>query len=247
MGRILLSLALPFYNEEENVTRVIRELEQAFAEEGLEDYEIMAVNNGSSDRTGELLEGLEEKNARIKIVTVPVNQGLGFGVLEGFRQAQGEYVGFNCGDGQIAAHDVVKVWRKLIQENLDLCKVKRVVRQDGFQRLFVSFVFNSLCHLLFGVRSMDINGIPKIMKREALERLELFSRDWFIDCELMIKATQQKLQIGEVEVEFLKRQGGSSHVNWKASQEFLKNLFIYRVKGWPSAPKKAILIQKASR
>lgn len=247
MGKVLLSLALPFYNEEENVTRVIQELEQAFRGEDLDDYEIIAVNNGSSDRTGELLEKLQKKNPRIRIVTVPVNQGLGYGILEGFRQAEGEYVGFNCGDGQISAEDVLKVWRKLVQENLDLCKVKRIVRHDGFQRLVVSIFFNCLCRFLFGVQSTDINGIPKIMKREALERLELFSHDWFIDCELMIKATQQRLRIGEVEVEFLKRQGGSSHVNWKAVQEFLKNLFVYRINGWPSVYKKMLLAEKVSR
>lgn len=246
MRKTLLSLAFPFYNEEENVTRVIQDLEQAFTREGLEDYEIIGVNNGSSDRTRTLLEGLQQKNSRITIVTVPVNQGLGHGILEGFRQARGEYVGFNCGDGQISAEDVVKIWRKLIRENLDLCKVKRVVRHDGFQRLVVSIFFNCLTRLLFGVQSMDINGIPKILKREALERLELFSKDWFIDCELMIKATQQKLKIGEVEVEFLKRQGGSSHVNWKAVQEFLKNLFAYRIKGWPQSSGK-LLLEKASR
>ncbi len=233
MTRPRLSLVFPFYNEEENLGRVLTELEEAFEKERLEDYEIVAVNNGSWDRTAELLKGYRERNSRVKIVTVPVNQGLGYGILQGFQGAEGDYVGFNCGDGQISAADVMKVWRKISQEALDLCKVRRVVRHDGWNRLVISFIFNLLCRILFGVRSTDVNGIPKILKRERLEALQLFSRDWFIDAEMMIKATQQGFKMGEVEVEFLKREGGSSHVGLRAILEFLKNLFVYRVKGWP--------------
>lgn len=235
MGKVRLSLVLPFYNEEENIDRVILDLEQAFREERLESYEIVAVNNGSRDRSAELLTAHETRNPRVKVVTVPVNQGLGYGILQGFKQSQGDYVGFNCGDGQIGAGDVVKVWRKLTADDLDLCKVKRIVRHDGFSRLVISFFFNWICRLLFGVRSTDINGIPKIMRQEALQRLEIFSLDWFIDAEIMIKVTQQKFKIGEVEVEFLKREGGSSHIGLQAIMEFLKNLVRYRIKGWPKA------------
>jgi len=238
VSKPLLSLVLPFYNEEENVSRVIGDLEAAFENEGLKDYEIIGVNNGSWDRTGELLKELHEKNPRVKLITVPVNQGLGYGVLQGFREAQGEYVGFNCGDGQIGSEDVVKVWRKLIEEGLDLCKVRRVVREDGLKRRAISFCFNWVCRLLYGVRSSDVNGIPKILNREKLEALNLFSRDWFIDCEIMIKATQQRLKVGEVDVVFRKRTGGGSHVNFKAIREFVKNLLRYRLQAWPEVEPK---------
>ncbi len=235
MVRPRLSLALPFYNEEENVANVIHDLENAFASEGLENYELLAVNNGSWDKTAEILKELNQKNPRVKIVTVPVNQGLGYGILQGFKAAEGDYVGFNCGDGQISAEDVMKVWRKLITGNFDLCKVKRVVRQDGLNRRFISAIFNTLCRVLFGIKSRDVNGIPKIMKREVLERLRLVSKDWFIDAEIMIKATQAGFKIGEEPVEFLKRKGGSSHVDFRALIEFFKNLLIYRFKGCPMA------------
>ena len=239
MGHARLSLVLPFYNEEANVLRVIHDLEAAFEKEGLEAYEIVAVNNGSRDRTGELLKGLHKKNPRVNIVTVPVNQGLGHGILQGFNASGGDYIGFHPGDGQIGAGDVVKVWRKLVREDLDLCKVRRVVREDGFQRKVISLIFNFLCRAMFGIRSDDVNGIPKIMKREALEKMALVSRDWFIDTEIMIKAAQLGLKIGEEDVQFLKREGGKSSINHRALLQFLKNMVLYRVRGCPMETKRA--------
>lgn len=240
MGPAKLSLVVPFYNEEANVTRVIRDLDTVFEKEGLSDYEIVAVNNGSSDQTAELLKGLHEENPRVKIVTVPVNQGLGYGILQGFRNSEGRFVGLHPGDGQIGAGDVVKVWRKLVREDLDLCKVRRVVRQDGIQRRMISLIFNFLCRAMFGICSDDVNGIPKIMKREALEKLALVSRDWFIDTEIMIKATQFGFKIGEVDVEFLKREGGRSSINHRALLQFLKNMVRFRIQGY-SVEKKAFV------
>ena len=239
MGHARLSLVLPFYNEEANVTRVIHDLENAFQRERLNEYEIVGVNNGSWDRTGELLKTLHEKDSRVKIVTVSVNKGLGFGILQGFNASEGDYIGFHPGDGQIGAGDVVNVWRKLVREDLDLCKVRRVVREDGIQRRVISLIFNFLCRVMFGIRSDDVNGIPKIMKREALEKMALVSRDWFIDTEIMIKAAQFGLKIGEENVHFLKRKGGKSSINYRALLQFLKNMMLCRIKGCPMEKKPA--------
>lgn len=239
MSEKLFSVVIPFYNEEQNVDCVIEDLEKSFEQHGIKNYEIVAVDNGSWDRTGELLKSHNERNSRVRVVTVPRNQGLGFGVLQGFNAARGDYVGFNGGDGQVTADDVVKVYRKLMTDGFDLCKVKRIVRQDGLERRVISFVFNWLSRILFGVKTKDVNGLPKIMRREVLERLRLVSRDWFIDAEIMIKAQQMGLKIGEVEIQFLKREGGRSHVHYGTVVEFLKNMLVYRLTGFASREGKA--------
>jgi glycosyltransferase involved in cell wall biosynthesis len=234
MNEKLVSVVIPFYNEEQNVNRVMEDLEKSFEQNRIRNYEIVAVNNGSWDRTAEILRAHSQRNSRVRVVTVPKNQGLGFGVLQGFNEARGDYIGFNGGDGQVTGDDIVKVYRKLMTDGFDLCKVKRIVRQDGFERRVISFVFNWLSRILFGVKTNDVNGLPKIMKREVLERLQLVSRDWFIDAEIMIKARQMALKVGEVEIQFLKREGGRSHVNYGTVLEFLKNMLVYRLKGFPS-------------
>jgi glycosyltransferase involved in cell wall biosynthesis len=230
-GDKFFSLVLPFYNEEANVDRVLSGLENALNKENIEAYEIVAVDNGSRDRTGELLRQKAGANPRIRIVTVYPNRGKGWGILQGLAEAQGDWVGFCDADGQIAPEDVVAVWRKAAAEDLDLCKVNRVVRQDGFERRVISWFFNTLCRVLFGVKDRDVNGTPKLLKRGVLPKLAIGSRDWFIDCEIMIKAARLALKTGGVDVRFLARPAGSSNVNYRTVLEFLKNMLVYRLKG----------------
>ncbi|MBI4970703.1 MAG: glycosyltransferase family 2 protein [Candidatus Omnitrophica bacterium] len=232
MKNKMLSVAIPFYNEEENVDRVIRGIVRVFNDAALEDYEILAVNNGSWDKTGEILTDLNANNPRIRIVHVMKNKGLGWGILQGLAQARGEYLCIQCGDGQTEPDEIIRVFETLKKYQLDLCKVRRVVRGDGPFRAFISWVFNALSTIMFSVKTDDVNGLPKVMTRKAYEDLSLRSSDWFIDAEIMIKAARLRLKQGEVETEFLKREGGSSNVNWKTVMEFIKNMIKYRIKGF---------------
>ena len=83
--------------------------------------------------------------------------------------------------------------------------------------------------LLFGgLGSIDINGNPKIMPREYLERMHLQSKDWFLDAEVMIKAKRLKLPVFEMNVIAQMREGGESNVRGSTIREFLINLYRYR-------------------
>lgn len=222
------SLVIPFYNEEENVRSVVDGLVNAF-EEKLTDYELILVNNGSMDKTPQILEEMSErKRGKIKVVHVPVNQGYGWGIINGLSAAGGDFVGYMCGDGQIQPGDVVRAFDCINSGKCDLAKVKRVARRDGLVRKVLSQGYNSLFFLLFNVRSLDVNGSPKILKRELLEVVSPVSKDWFIDAELMIKAKHLDLKVEEVPVEFLRRKAGRSHVKFATIWEFVKNMFGYR-------------------
>src|SRR5438552_18121238 len=93
-----LSIVLPFYNEEECVERVIRDVHSALR--GLP-FEIVAVQNGSRDRTEEILNCLTKHLPQLRIVVVPVNRGFGYGLIQGMAASTGEVVGFMPGDGQV--------------------------------------------------------------------------------------------------------------------------------------------------
>lgn len=88
--------------------------------------------------------------------------------------------------------------------------------------------YNALFRLMFGARSKDINAKPKVFKREALERLKLSARDWFIDAEAMIQAERLALSIKEIPIVFAARKHGSSNVRFSTMVEFLKNMWKYR-------------------
>lgn len=224
-----LSLVIPFYNEEKNVKRVVSGLVNDF-EKGSIDYELILVNNGSVDKSPQMLENLaKEKPDKIRVVHVPVNQGYGWGIINGLKNTSGEYVGFMCGDGQIKPQDVIKVFNSIRKGNYDLVKVKRVDRKDGIIRKVLSPVYNFLFLVVFNVGTMDVNGSPKIFKRELLATISPSSKDWFIDAEIMIKAKYLNLKVGEVPVEFLRREKGRSHVELTTILEFARNMFNYRL------------------
>jgi len=229
-----LSLVIPFYNEEKNVREVISGLSDTF-ERSSADYELILVNNGSSDKTPQILESLARKKPdAIKVVHVSVNQGYGCGIINGLKRVSEEYVGFMDGDGQIKPSDVLRVYSKLIDEDLDLCQVKRVAREDGPIRKFISYCYNFVFRFLFSLNVKDINATPKIMRRDIYEKLDLVSKDWFLDAEVIIKCTKMRCKIGEVSVTFHKRETGKSYVNLSTILEFLKNMIRCRLGGFES-------------
>ncbi len=226
-----LSLVIPFYNEERNLSYFLSSLTSLFNSKKV-DYEIIAVNNGSVDRTGELLKSFAAKNRRMRVVTIPRNIGYSFGITSGLKLASGKYVGYCWGDGQIVAEDVYRVFEALKAGKADICKIKRVYRQDSFFRQLESSMYNLFYRLLFSLNLKDINGCPKIMKRDVLAALSPVSRDWFIDAELMIKAFRKNFKVLEIPVTYYRRNKGKSHVRLTTSLEFIKNAIKFKLRGY---------------
>jgi len=224
-----LSLVIPFYNEEKNIRGVVSGLVNSFENSSI-DYELILVNNGSIDESPKILEDLaKEKPNRIKVAHVLVNQGYGWGIINGLKLASSEFIGYMGGDGQIKPRDVLRVFNCIRNENYDLVKVKRAVRKDGIIRRFLSTVFNFLFLVSFNVKTLDVNGSPKVLKRELVKIICPTSKDWFIDAEIMIKAKYLNLSVAEVPVEFLRREEGKSHVKSAVILEFAKNMLDYKL------------------
>ncbi|MHB2018504.1 MAG: glycosyltransferase family 2 protein [Candidatus Xenobia bacterium] len=219
----MLSLVVPLYNEEANVVTVAQALLGALRT-GPDAFELVLVDNGSRDGTGRLIDELMAKHPEVRKVRVEVNQGYGWGVLCGLQSAVGAHVGFMGGDGQIDPIDVVALWRRAVTQQVDLAKVCRMRREDGWKRRVVTFFCNLIFPLVFPVRTRDINGTPKILRREVYEGLHLRSKDWFLDAEVMIKCGRLGCRIDEMPVTFLARAGGQSNVRLTTLWEFLLNI-----------------------
>lgn len=229
-----LSLAIPAYNEAAGLEKTIEDLVEAFAAAAV-DLELVVVDNGSTDGTGEVIDALVARGLPITKRTVPVNRGYGLGVLVGLRASRGEHVGSIPADGQVDPRDVVKVYRLLAEARTPrLVKVRRRFRMDGLRRKLVSIVYNALVNLLWGgLGSIDVNGTPKMFPRAYLGRMELRSTDWFLDAEILIRAKQLGLPVHEMNVLAQMRAEGASHVNSQTVFEFLGNLARWRVRPPP--------------
>ncbi|HET7287464.1 MAG TPA: hypothetical protein VFI71_08340, partial [Pyrinomonadaceae bacterium] len=113
-------------------------------------------------------------------------------------------------------------------EDLDLTKTYRVIRDDGLYRRLISAVYNAIFSLLFGFKVRDINSKPKIIRRDKYELLHLESDDWFADAEIVIRARELGLKVGETPVHFKSNDNRGSFVKPKAILEFTSNLLRYR-------------------
>ncbi len=224
------SLVLPFFNEEAGAAGTVSGLSAALRGAGFP-YELVLVDNGSTDLTGGVLARCAEEDACCRVVRVPVNEGYGWGILNGLSRARGRFVGYMAADGQIAPSDMLRVFGELRSGSCRVAKVERVRRHDGPCRKVVSAVYNSAFRLLFGTPARDVNGTPKMLLREDLETLGLASKDWFIDAELMLKASALGWKVAQVGVEFLPRRTGSSKVRMSAIFEFMINMARCRLGG----------------
>ena len=222
-----LAIAIPFYNEEGNVEGVLSGLCEAFDAAGI-DYMLVPVDNGSSDETGAIIDRLGRDNPCLQGLHLSPNQGYGGGILAGMARCNATIVGYTWGDGQICPADHVAVYTKLRDEKLDICKIRRVERHDGAGRKVMTTVYNMLFPLLFRTLPGDVNGCPKMFRREVFDQLQPSSRDWFLDPELMIKAGRNGLSIGEVPAVFLARTEGYSKVNVLVALAFLRSMAVYR-------------------
>lgn len=224
-----ISLVMPCYNEQECVATTVRRLLTAFEAAGHR-LEIVAVNNGSNDETGAILEDLALQHRTIRVHHVVANQGYGFGILSGIPLCTAEWIGFIPADGQVDPADVVHLFESLLNARGNvLGKVRRRFRMDGVQRKVISIAYNGLVNLLWPrVQSLDINGTPKIMRRSVLTAMRLESTGWFLDPEIMIKANYMRLRVLELNAFARMRGNGVSHVRTSTCWEFLRNLLAFR-------------------
>ena len=194
-------------------------------------WEIVLVANyieGSDDETPDVVKKIAEQSDNIRTVMRPKQGMMGWDMRMGLDAARGTYIGVIDGDGQFPPESIIACLLKCELEDLDLTKTYRVVRDDGLYRRLISAVYNAIFGLLFGFKVRDINSKPKIIRRDKYELLHLQSDDWFADAEIIIRARELGLKIGETPVHFSINDNRGSFVKPRAILEFTSNLLKYR-------------------
>lgn len=246
-----LSFVMPCFNEEDVIEYTIPQFVAAFEKAGVR-LELVAVDNGSTDATGRILRDLQARGLPVVPHRVEVNQGYGFGILSGIARARAPWVGMIPADGQVDSEDVVRLFEALRHvKGRALGKVRRRFRMDGGLRKVVSIFYNGLVWCLWPkIGSIDINGSPKILQREVLQALDLESKDWFLDPEIMIKSHYLGVRVLEMNVFARMRGNGLSHVRATTCLEFFKNLLRFRfsagLKAWRAQAQKKLGAETAT-
>lgn len=225
-----LSLVIPAYNEAGSIGMVVMGLVEEFRKAS-QPLELIVVNNGSTDETSHILLDLRRVYPEVRTVDVFPNRGYGNGVLEGLKVASGYYAGWMHADLQVDPRDVLKIFLDLETSGADLAKGVRQHRFESKFRNFQSAVYNAIFALFFGGRHADVNGTPKVFKRELLSELHLVSRDWFLDPEIIIKLIHSGKKIVERDIVWRSRKRGNSKVSILTPLGFIWKMIIFKLKG----------------
>jgi glycosyltransferase involved in cell wall biosynthesis len=223
---------MPCYNEEAVIPYTIPQFVQAFQAAGHR-LELIACDNGSRDRTGEIIKGFAAQGLPVVYHRVEPNEGYGNGILKSIPVCTAPWIGIIPADGQVDAEDAARLFEVLKHtDGRVLGKVRRRFRMDGPARKVVSIVYNGFVWMLWPrLGSIDINGLPKIIHSDVIAKMDLQSRQWFLDPEIMVKAHYLGVRVIEMNVFARMRSHGLSHVRANTCVEFLTNLIRFRFGG----------------
>jgi dolichol-phosphate mannosyltransferase len=169
-----LSVVFPVYNEEENVPILLREIAAALDGRGWS-YEIVAVDDGSTDRSLEVLRSLRTRYPTLRVLALEKNSGQTAALDAGWRGAEGRLVVSLDADLQNDPADIPAMMQKLEQARADMVIGVRVNRQDTWSRKLQSRIGNGVRNMITGDQITDTGCSLKLVKKEAVDRVRLFT------------------------------------------------------------------------
>jgi glycosyltransferase involved in cell wall biosynthesis len=227
-----ISVVVLAYRSGEGLHAFVESLVQSLGENE-PSWEIVLVGNhfvDDGDPTPCIVSEIAQSHPRIRAVTRVKEGMMGWDMKTGLESATGRTIAVIDGDGQMPLEDVIHVYNKLKDEDLDLVKTFRTQRGDGLYRKTISVAYNIIFNILFpGLNCKDVNSKPKIMTREVYNRMHLNSNGWFIDAEIMIQAREMNLKVGEIPTVFHQINYRPSFVKLRSIWEFSVNLIWYRL------------------
>lgn len=218
-----LTIFYPCYNEEANVERVTRQAVEV-AGRIADDYEVLIVNDGSKDRTGEIADRLAAELPGVRAVHNRPNQGYGGALQRGFREATKNWVFYTDGDGQFDLNELPELL-PLLQTH-DIVSCYRMDRKDPLIRKLNAFAWSTLVNLLFHIGLRDIDCAFKIYPKSFIDRIQMHSRGALIDTEMLAKARMLGYTIAQRGVHHYPRTAGQqTGANLKVILRAFRELF----------------------
>jgi glycosyltransferase involved in cell wall biosynthesis len=200
-----ISVFFPCYNEEDNVANTVNKA-VAVLDELTPDYEVIVINDGSADRTGEIADKLAAANRHIKAVHHPKNRGYGGAVQSGIKASTKKLVFFSDGDGQFDVGELPQLLP--LMKEYDIIACYRLNRQDPWIRKLNAFCWTTLVNLVFHMRIRDIDCAFKLFKREVFDNMQLCSTGALISAEILARAVRKGYRITQKGVHHYPRTAG---------------------------------------
>ncbi|MBV9596729.1 MAG: glycosyltransferase family 2 protein [Chloroflexi bacterium] len=204
-----ISAVLPAYNEEAIIERTVRHVASVLSELTAE-YEVIVTNDGSRDRTGEVLAALQQREQQLNlhVVTHPTNYGYGAALASGFDAARLDLIFLTDGDKQFDVTELSQFIPEMDAQT-DLVIGWRRNRADPFMRKLNALGWKTLVNLLFGYTARDVDCAFKLFRRGVWESMTVHARGATFSAEFLIKARRLGFHLKELPVSHLPRTAGS--------------------------------------
>ena len=243
-----LSLILPAFNEAAVIADAVAEADTALRSLAWR-YEILVIDDGSSDDTARIVAGLSDRYQWLRLIQHDGNRGYGAALRTGFSAATCDLVAFTDADCQFDLADLGRLIPWMASHPVMVGY--RIDRQDAWRRKFFSWGYNQLVRRLLHTGVRDCDCALKLFRRSTLRQIMPTSRGFFVNTEMLARARQLGLQVGEVGVQHRPRRAGVSKVSLLDIPKTLRVLLPYWwnnvVRTPQAAPALAVAPQAISR
>lgn len=169
-----LSVVIPFYNEEQSIVGVCEEVHQVLSAALPGAWELIMVNDGSRDRTPELMQELAARHPHMRALTLVPNSGQSAALEAGFRAARGEVIGTLDGDGQNDPRDLVPLMQEMEKRGVDMMCGIRARRADNWVRRASSRIANRIRGRVLGDNITDVGCSLRVFRRACIRNVGFF-------------------------------------------------------------------------
>lgn len=228
----MLSIIVPFFNEEDNLRPFYKEL--VSVGDLSKDCEVIFIDDGSTDLSFELVSELAKEDKRIKLFSFRKNQGKSEALNLGFQKAKGQYIVTLDADLQDVPSEIPNLLKKLKEENKDIISGWRKNRLDKSHMVRISKIFNFIVSKLFNLELHDYNCGLKAYRKEAAKNLHLYGG---LHRFIPLLAFQQGFSVGEIIVQHRRRERGKSKYGfsklWKDLPDIFTMIFLNKYSNRP--------------
>ena len=219
-----LSVFFPAYNEQDNIGQLTEITVNVLEEIGGE-YEVIIVNDGSSDKTGKAAEELARRYPRVQVIHHEKNLGYGAALKTGFASAKNDYIFYTDGDYQFDIRELKK-FVALVGLS-DLVVGFRIRKRYTVYRNVTSFAYNLVLQILFYLQYRDVDCAFKLVPKSFIDKIDIESVRFFVDAELLIKAQQLGYSVTEVGVNHYLRETGLTTVKARTILDTIKEMIWF--------------------